>query len=148
MTIKHDTFTFTKTLHHPPSRIYRAFTTNEELEKWSPPDAGMNMRIHEGQAVPGNRMVWTCGPGEAEGVRVLSDYFHAEENRALLYSEAVYMVDALLSVALITVTLAGDGPTELEIRAQVSATDPEMLGGYEHGWNQSIENLASWLGGS
>lgn len=146
MTIKHDTHTFTRTLSHPPERVYRAFTTNDELEKWSPPDEGMNMTIQEGTCEPGGRLVWTCGPGSAEGVRVVSDYFHLQQNSAVLFSEAVYMQDAVLSVALVTVSLSGDSTTTLEICAQVSAIDPEMAEGYGHGWSAALGNLEALLG--
>ncbi len=148
MTIQHETVTLSRTLDHPPARVFRAFTTNAELEKWSPPDAGMNMTIETGEVAPGSRLVWRCGPGDAEGVRVLSDYFHIEEDRTLLFSEAVYMQEDVLSVALVTVTLEGANSTALEIRAQVSALDPEMLQGYQHGWTQALENLAGLLDGS
>ncbi|MCR9166009.1 MAG: SRPBCC domain-containing protein [Nannocystaceae bacterium] len=146
MTIKHDTLTFTRTLKHPPARVFRAFTTNAELEKWSPPDEGMNMTILEGTCEPGGRLVWTCGPGDAEGVRVVSDYFHVAQDTAVLFSEAVYMRDDVLSVALVTVSLSGSTETTLEICAQVSALDPEMAEGYGHGWNAALANLEALLG--
>ena len=147
MTIKHETVTFRRTLSHAPARVFRAFTTPAELEKWSPPDAGMNMKIEEGSCDPGSRLTWICGPGEAEGVRVVSDYFHVEPDRAILFSEAVYMHESPLSVALVTVSLEGTETTALEIRAQISAIDPEMLEGYGHGWNQALSNLEALLGG-
>ena len=146
MPIKHDTLKFQRTLQHSPARVFRAFTTKAELEKWSPPDEGMNMRIHEGRCEPGGRLVWTCGPGEAEGIKVVSDYFHFEADRELLFSEAVYMQEALLSIALVTVSMVGDRHTDLEICAQVSALDPEMADGYGHGWNQALQNLDTLLG--
>lgn len=146
MTIKHDTLTFTRTLKHPPARVFRAFTTNAELEKWSPPDEGMNMKIHEGQCEPGGRLIWRCGPGEAEGIRVVSDYLHFDQDAAVIFSESVYMHDGLLSAALVTVKLSGETETELEICAQVSAVDPEMAEGYGHGWNAALTNLEALLG--
>ena len=146
MTIKHETFTFARTLKHPPARVFQAFTNNAELEKWSPPDEGMNMRIHEGTAASGARLIWSCGPGESEGVRVVSDYYHLDRDRALLFSEAIYHQDALLSAAMVTVTFSGGDETALEVRAQVAAIDHEMLGGYEHGWGKALENLEVLLG--
>ena len=98
MTIKHETLTFNRILEHAPARVFRAFTQTAELEKWSPPDESMNMRIEKGSCDPGSRLIWGCGPGEAEGIRIQSDYFHIEQDTALLYSEALYMQDTLLSV--------------------------------------------------
>ena len=147
MTIKHETITLTRTLKHPPARVFRAFTNNAELERWSPPDEGMNMRIHDGAPASGARMIWSCGPGESEGVRVVSDYYHLDPDQALLFSEAIYMQDALLSAALVTVTLTGDDHTALEVRAQIAAVDHEMLEGYQHGWGRALENLEALLDG-
>lgn len=146
MTIKHETITLSRTLKHAPARVFRAFTNNAELERWSPPEEGMNMRIHDGAPSSGARLIWSCGPGESEGVRVVSDYYHLEPERALVFSEAIYMQDDLLSAALVTVTLAGEEHTTLEVRAQIAAVDHEMLGGYEHGWGRALENLETFLG--
>lgn len=148
MPVRHDTLTFTRTLRHPPARVFRAFTHNDELQKWSPPDEAMHMRIEEGRCEAGSRLSWTCGPGEAEGVRVLSDYFHVAQPEEIVFSEAVYMQEHLLSVALVTVTLSGTERTELLITAQVSALDPEMAEGYGHGWTKALENLEALLAAS
>ena len=147
MSMKHETLTISRTINHSPARVFRAFTTNAELEKWSPPDAAMNMRIQEGTCEPGGRLVWVCGPGEAEGVRVVSDYFHLAEGETVLFSEAVYMQDDVLSVALVTVSLSGSTTTQLEITAQVSALDSSTAEGYSDGWNQALGNLDAFLSG-
>ena len=104
------------------------------------------MTIHEGTCEPGGRLVWVCGPGETEGIRVVSDYFHVEQDTAIIFSEAVYMQDDVLSVALVTVKLTGESETTLEICAQVSVLDPEMAEGYGHGWNAALGNLEALLG--
>jgi uncharacterized protein YndB with AHSA1/START domain len=145
MTIKHETLTFNRILKHAPARVFRAFTQTAELEKWSPPDESMNMRIEKGSCDPGSRLIWGCGPGEAEGIRIQSDYFHIEQDTALLYSEALYMQDTLLSVGLVTVTLSGSDTTELEIHVQVSAVAAEALDEYGQGWNMALGNLETLL---
>ncbi len=146
MSIKHEVLTFSRTLKHAPARVFRAFTQTAELEKWSPPAESMNMRIEKGSCDPGSRLIWGCGPGEAEGIRILSDYFHVEQDAALLYSEALYMQDTVLSVGLVTVTFSGTDTTELEIHVQVSAVAPEALEEYGQGWAMALGNLEALLG--
>lgn len=105
-------------------RVFRAFTQTKELEQGSPPDASMNMKIHSGDCAPGSQLLWSCGPGEAEGVRVQSDYYHAVPNESLLLSEAVYMQDDLLSVPLVSVEKSGGDQTELVVTVHLRETPP------------------------
>lgn len=146
MSVQQENFQIERTLKHTPSRVFRAFTETKELALWSPPDESMKMRIESGSCSVGERLLWTCGPGEAEGIRVCSDYFYVEKDSELLFSEAVYYQENLLSVALINVKFLGTRTTELRIKVQLSAVDSDMIKDYQGGWSKSLENLIRLLG--
>lgn len=106
------------------------------------------MRFERSDFRVGGSELCICGPGPAEGVRVETFYHSIEDDRRIIFTEAIGMEGAPESVCLVTVELEENGKvTELRIVVQATSIGgAEMISEVKGGWTASLDNLAAYLG--
>ena len=130
--------TVTRSLAAPPERVWRAFTTADELAAWFWPtawDAVVTVDLRVG----GRYRVASAPVGMAFG----GEYVAVEPTERLVQT---WQWDGEDDETLVTVTLTPEGSgTRLEIVHERFATD-EDAASHLQGWNDCLDRLPAILG--
>lgn len=146
--IHHETVSFERVFSAAPARVFAAYKDIGQREKWSAPEAGMEVNILDCDFRVGGLEHAQCGPqGNME--YALSLQYHAiEEDELIVFSEELRAGDMMLTVALITFQLSEteQGGTTLKLTDQVTSfVGTEGTDGHQQGFTQALDNLVKAL---
>ncbi|SFW82538.1 SRPBCC family protein [Amycolatopsis australiensis] len=135
MTVKHATFTLERTYPVPPSRVFAAWADPAAKRRWFVPGGEHELDFRVG----GRETVHAAGP-DGTPLAVLSIYHDIVPERRIVYSTTLSGADALATVSITTVELAGEGEaTRLVLTEQGTFLD----GAEEPAWRE--QGTGDWL---
>jgi len=145
--VTHATFCIERTLAASPARVFRAFAAQEAKDKWFTgpshwvrTERSMDFRI-------GGRE--TSSVGEPGGVQHRFDatYFDIIPNERIVFTYAMHLDDALMSVSITTIEMAPVGDkTRLKFTEQgVFLLDPADAPQREQGTHFLMDAAEAWL---
>ena len=147
MSVTHATFCIERTLHASPARVFRAFADQDAKDQWftgAPhwvrTERSMDFRV-------GGRE--TSSVGEPGGVQHRFDatYFDIVANERIVFSYAMHLDEALMSVSITTIELAAVGDkTLMKFTEQgVFLLDPADALQREQGTHFLMDAVEAWL---
>lgn len=143
MDMQHETITFERTFPVSPARVFQAYASEKEREKWSAPNKETHFEILESDLRTGGREKAQCGT-EGNMMTMVVAYHFVEQDRLIVFTEEQWCDDQVLTVALITFDLseAKNGGTTLRLTDQVtSLVGNNVISGHRSGYGQALKNL-------
>jgi uncharacterized protein YndB with AHSA1/START domain len=148
-TIHHSTFTIERRYAARPARVFAAWADLETKRRWFSCADDWQLAEHSLEFRVGGREVWRGGPPGGPEHRNDTIYQDIVADRRILYSYAMRIGGALMSVSLATVELAPAGTgTRMTFTEQVAFVDgygPDDARERERGTGEALDKLAAEL---
>ncbi len=144
--VKHASFTLEREYKAPPARVFRAWATLEAKQHWFGCDPSWVVEEKALDFRVGGIERWKVGPAGGSRSSNETIYYDIVENSRIVYSCAMRIDDAPISVSLMTVTFAAQGAgTKLTFTEQAAFVDGyEDLEGRVHGTSILLDRLGEY----
>ncbi|WP_136659430.1 SRPBCC domain-containing protein [Nitratireductor sp. XY-223] len=145
----HETIAIERSFAAAPDRLFAAFADPRARERWSAPNADVEIRILQSDLRTGGSETARCGPaGGPLNWEMRVAYHLVEPPSVISFSEELWDGEQLLTVALITFDIAGaeNGGSLLRLTDQVTSfAGEDALQGHRDGYAAALQNLAASL---
>lgn len=143
MTTDTETFTYTRDLALPPTRLWPLLTDPDMRANWGAPDENMEMTVLSSDLRVGGVEHQRCGPADAPEFEQYTRWYHLSEPDAAVYTEVIQAGGMALGASLVTVVVTtNDTGSTIHITVAVSSfVGPEMIAEFQGGWDSAFENL-------
>ncbi len=146
--VAHDTLTFERRFHHPPSAVFDAYADINQRVAWSAPSDDEVVIFETHDFAVGGTDRFTCGPKDAPSFTGTTRYHSIIDGETIVFTERITNLDdALLAVSLVTWTVSPDGSdSKLVIIDQVaSVAGAGPIDGSRHGYAAMLDQLERHL---
>lgn len=137
------TFTFSRNVALPPTRMWPLITQADMRAIWGAPDEGVVLETLASDVRVGGTDHQRCGPADAPDFETYTRWYHLAPATTAVYSEVIEAGGMALGASLVTIDLAErDAGSLITVTVAVSSfVGPEMIAEFEGGWTGSMENL-------
>lgn len=145
--VRHSTIVLERTYEASPSRVFAAWSNEEELVRWGSPSDEWHMRYERFDFRVGGDELVRFGPADSTGYSNRTRYMDIVSNRRIVAATEMSEGDARLYVALLTIELhpAGKGCRMVLTEQGVFFQAHGDLQDHESGWSQMIDQLSAYL---
>jgi uncharacterized protein YndB with AHSA1/START domain len=138
-----DTFTYTREVALPPTRLWPLLTHPDMRAKWGAPDADTTLETISSDVRIGGTDHQRCGHADAPEFEQHTRWYHLAEPSDAVYTEVIEAGGMALGASLVTMTAVSNGTgSTLNVTVAVSSfVGPEMIAEFKGGWDGSMANL-------
>lgn len=145
--VRHSTIVLERTYDVSPSRVFAAWSNEQELVRWGNPSDDGHMRYERFDFRVGGDELVRFGPADGTGYSNRTRYMDIVSDRRIVAATEMNEGDQRLYVALLTIELhsAGKGCRMVLTEQGVFFQAHGDLQDHESGWSQMLDQLGDHL---
>lgn len=145
MTLVQDTIILERTYRASAGRVFEAWRDPKARERWSKPSEDTGLVYDAADFRVGGEDVARCGPKDDMRYLARVRYLEIIPDQRIVAAETVAAGGVVQAASLIFIDFETIGhSTRLTVTLQVSGFDgSDMVEGYRHGWEPTLDNLAN-----